>query len=325
MPSINELVEMGAEMVIRPPRYIYTDQELGPSDGFLDDTSFYRDDFTVHNADNQILHGCIFFPGSRNDTPKPNTCIIYCHGNAGNLLDCLQICVEYLRRGLAVCGFDFSGCGLSDGKYITVGCREVQDVDAVHTYLQKSYSFDHIVLWGRSMGAAVTIQQASLHPGRFVCCVADSPFARMMDVVDAMAEVMKNQFCGGFIVIPIGKSLIRSRIKKLTGMDIKHYSPIDVISDTSTPLFIAHSPDDNLIPFKQAELLFNKYVSPDRELYHLSGDHNSERTRQFFDTVFSFIESHAQIGFQVRPKTEENPLLAKYASTLERPQHSPLS
>jgi dienelactone hydrolase len=49
------------------------------------------------------------------------------------------------------------GCGLSDGKYITLGVKEVEDLDAV---IQHIYCDDHVStlgLWGRSMGAVTAL------------------------------------------------------------------------------------------------------------------------------------------------------------------------
>jgi alpha/beta superfamily hydrolase len=46
---------------------------------------------------------------------------------------------DLLLNEFSICSFDFSGAGNSDGKYVTLGYEEVHDLDAVLTYLKKSY------------------------------------------------------------------------------------------------------------------------------------------------------------------------------------------
>jgi alpha/beta superfamily hydrolase len=41
-----------------------------------------------------------------------------------------------LKRGISVCLFDFSGCGLSEGEYISLGWFEVEDIEAVIKHLK---------------------------------------------------------------------------------------------------------------------------------------------------------------------------------------------
>jgi hypothetical protein len=36
---------------------------------------------------------------------------------------------------ICVCTFDFSGSGISDGKYISLGAKEIFDIEAVINYL----------------------------------------------------------------------------------------------------------------------------------------------------------------------------------------------
>lgn len=54
--------------------------------------------------------------------------------------------------------FDFRGCGLSEGKYLTLGYLEKYDVQAVIEYVEKYYGGERRwMIWGRSMGAVTAI------------------------------------------------------------------------------------------------------------------------------------------------------------------------
>ena len=47
------------------------------------------------------------------------------------MLEGLAYAKYVLPMGINFCVFDFSGCGNSDGKYVTYGYREKDDIDIV--------------------------------------------------------------------------------------------------------------------------------------------------------------------------------------------------
>jgi pimeloyl-ACP methyl ester carboxylesterase len=53
--------------------------------------------------------------------------------------------------------FDFTGCGLSDGDYITLGWKERDDLHAVLSFIESQKRFISIVIWGGGMGAATAL------------------------------------------------------------------------------------------------------------------------------------------------------------------------
>mmetsp|Transcript_17308 Transcript_17308/g.16512 ORF Transcript_17308/g.16512 Transcript_17308/m.16512 type:complete len:90 (+) Transcript_17308:223-492(+) len=85
-------------------------------------------------------------------------CVIYMHGNGGNKLEGLFSYAELLlQQGITLFCFDFSGCGLSEGKWVTLGWKEVHDLKAVTDYLLGLGTVSKIGFWGRSMGGATSI------------------------------------------------------------------------------------------------------------------------------------------------------------------------
>ena len=56
--------------------------------------------------------------------------------------------------------FDFCGCGISEGKYISLGYYESLDTSEVIDYIQKHFKVEKIGIWGRSMGATTAILTA---------------------------------------------------------------------------------------------------------------------------------------------------------------------
>lgn len=74
--------------------------------------------------------------------------------------------------------FDFSGCGLSEGRYISLGWYERDDLAIVIKYLRESNKVSTIGLWGRSMGAITAMMHADRDPS-IAGLVLDSGFASL--------------------------------------------------------------------------------------------------------------------------------------------------
>jgi alpha/beta superfamily hydrolase len=53
--------------------------------------------------------------------------------------------------------FDFSGCGRSEGQWVTLGYKEQDDLQTVIDHLRGTNKVSLIGLWGRSMGAVTSI------------------------------------------------------------------------------------------------------------------------------------------------------------------------
>lgn len=90
-------------------------------------------------------------------------CFIYMHGNAGNKNEADAYIQLLNERGINLFSFDFSGCGNSEGEWVTLGWKEQKDLEAVINYLKGLGTVSKIGLWGRSMGAATTLMYLPEH------------------------------------------------------------------------------------------------------------------------------------------------------------------
>ncbi|KAF0698188.1 Aste57867_11173 [Aphanomyces stellatus] len=136
--------------IIRPPRHEYTAAALGPIDLNMGSGQIHRTDFVVLNGRNQALQCSVW------DTVAGCTsCVLYLHSISGSRVEALSLLGPLMQIGHAVAAVDFSGSGLSDGKYISMGLTEHQDVmaalKALHKY--RGGQFNVVHLWGRCMGA----------------------------------------------------------------------------------------------------------------------------------------------------------------------------
>ncbi|MGI9356175.1 MAG: alpha/beta hydrolase [Rhizobiaceae bacterium] len=174
--------------------------------------------------------------------------VLFFHGNAGNIshrLDSLKI---FHELNLDTLIFDYRGYGRSDGKVSEQGTY--RDADAVWRYLtvERGIPAADIVLFGRSLGAAIAAYVASRHgPGAIVL---ESGFVS----VPEMAATL----------YPWLPARQLARIGYPTG---------EYLQAASRPVLIVHSRGDDIIPFDQGKKLFELANEP-KHFLELRGSHN---------------------------------------------------
>nr|GMD47201.1 putative alpha/beta hydrolase [Ipomoea batatas] len=128
------------------------DQYLWEKDFTLAGRKYKRQDLELKNERGHTLRCSHYVPSSfPEDSPLP--CVIYCHGNSGCRADANEAAVILLSSYITVFTLDFSGSGLSDGDYVSLGWHEKNDLKVVISYLRDNPKISRIGLWGRSMGA----------------------------------------------------------------------------------------------------------------------------------------------------------------------------
>lgn len=162
--------------------------------------------------------------------------VLYCHGNGGNIGDRMSVLAGLRELGLAVLIFDYRGYGESSGRATVNGTR--LDVIAAWRHLVevRGYAPDEVVLWGRSLGGAVAIDQAAR--------------ATRVEMPPA-ALVVESSFTS---TVDIGEELYPWLPIKLFARKID-YPSRELIAEVDAPILLAHSPDDELIPASHGQRL----------------------------------------------------------------------
>jgi len=109
------------------------------------------------------------------------------HGNSSARIEALEIVPILLPSNISVFCFDFAGCGLSEGEYISLGWWEREDLGMIVEHLRKERHVSTIGLWGRSMGAVTALLYGDRDPS-IGGMVLDSPFSNMKVLVDELAK-----------------------------------------------------------------------------------------------------------------------------------------
>lgn len=270
--------------IIRPPRARYELQELGAAEFQMGGRSFRRQDVQVRNAQGLTLEGSWWQPVEYGRDQLP--CVVCMHGNSSCRLDALEILPLVLSMGITLFGFDFAGCGRSEGDFITLGYNEKEDAAKVIEFLRGSGRVSTIALWGRSMGAATALLHGHRDPS-IAAMVLDSPFSSLEQVARELIDGAQIRHKPAVLINAVLKFL-RKTIRKRTGMDILRLRPIDNVDSCFIPaLFVAGNKDEFVRPH-HAQEIHDRYAG-DKNLVLVEGDHNSDRPRYFRDSAAIFI------------------------------------
>ncbi len=209
------------------------------------------------------LHGW-FFP-----LPQDGPVILFCHGNAGNISHRLDNIVRLLEKGLQVFIFDYRGYGRSAGRPSEKGIY--LDGLAAYDYLvrEERLSPDRIVVFGRSLGAAVAIEVALQKEIRSV--ILESAFTSTKDMAKAV-----------LLFKPVSPFLPA------------HYNNLAKITQLRPPKLFVHGDQDEIVPFTMGKRLFEAARSP-KDFYPVRGaGHNDTYVvggKSYFDRLAAFAKN----------------------------------
>ena len=200
------------------------------------------EELTLSTTDGEQLHAW-FIPH-----PQARATLLFAHGNAGNIshrLDSIQV---FHDIGLNVLIFDYRGYGQSTGKPDEKGTY--RDADAAWAYLTVTRGIDpgKIILFGRSLGAAVITDLATrVEPAGVIL---ESAFISVPDMAATIYPWLPVRWLASY-----------------------HYDNGDKVARITRPLLIIHSRGDEIIPFEQGERLFQQASEP-KQFLELRGRHN---------------------------------------------------
>ncbi len=174
--------------------------------------------------------------------------LLFFHGNAGNIshrLDSLKI---FTDLGLDVLIFDYRGYGRSEGEISEQGTYLDAEAAWRHLTDDRHIPEKNIVLFGRSLGAAIAAHLAARHkPGALIM---ESAFTSVPDLAARYYRIFPVHW------------LARYR-----------YNAEDYLRSVRCPVLIVHSLDDEIIPSQHGRDLFAAANEP-KELLEIRGSHN---------------------------------------------------
>ena len=289
--KINFSYESLWKYIIRPTRYNYSEDLLGPTSFVYRGKVYQRKDYELISSMGYTMK-CSFVEPEISYRPKDEMpLVLYLHGNSSSRLEGMRMTEELLKKDINLFLIDFPGCGLSGGEYISLGYHEKDDVGVIIDFIETLPGVGNIGIWGRSMGAATTMLYAHKDPRIKAICV-DSPFADFKKLAKELTLRYAN--IPNFILETI-LSFIRSTIKKKNGMDINLLKPIEAAKKTFQPVLFIHAKNDELIGYHHSNDLFE--VCKGRKFIKLldTGGHNSRRPAKIVKQIGDFFNKYLNI------------------------------
>ena len=201
--------------------------------------------------------------------PQKRGVLLFFHGNAGNISHRLESLKIFHDLGLSVLIFDYRGYGRSEGTITEQGLY--RDAEAVWRYLteEKRILPEDIILFGRSLGAAVAAWLAARHQP--AALILESAFTSVPDLAQSLYPIFPARW------------LARSR-----------YSTDEYLKSVTCPVLVVHSRDDEIIAIRHGRSVFTTAREPKRFL-EIRGGHNDGffvSGRLYTDVLDSFLRTH---------------------------------
>ncbi len=201
---------------------------------------------------------------------KPRGAVLILHGNAGNISHRLEYLAMFNRLGYATLIVDYRGYGRSSGAPSEAGTYRDAEAAWRHLLETRRLGPQDIVVFGESLGGGVASWLAAKYPPRAL--ILASTFTSVPDL--------------GARVYPWLPVRWLARIE---------YNNRERIGQIAAPVLIAHSTQDDIIPFAHGEALFAAAREP-KQFLVLSGGHNDGflfSRGEWIAAVGAFLQSTA--------------------------------
>ncbi len=202
----------------------------------------------------------------------PVNVVILSHGYGGTGYKDLAVFSDfYIKQGYDILIIDQRTHGRSDGRYITFGAREQDDMALwVEKVIQIAGSDCRILLHGWSMGAATVYLAAAHHPAPQVRGV-------VFDCGYAVSEAQLLHAAQDFSKLP--KALLWYVLQFLKPLctimcdfNISDAAPLFVSSGMRLPIFFVHGDQDSVVPLWMGRRLFRATThAPYRDMLIVPG------------------------------------------------------
>lgn len=153
---------------------------------------------------------------------------------------------------------DHRACGQSEGKYLTFGCKEAEDLLLWVQFLVDRFGSDiKIGLYGISMGCATvtTLCGNSALPENVKFAVADCGYT---SAKDEFSYNLKKGHVPDFPII----NTVNFINKTFAGCEIYDMDPLSAIKNSKVPTLFIHGGKDDFVPTSMSYRMFNACPAP---------------------------------------------------------------
>ncbi|MBQ9279708.1 MAG: hypothetical protein IJ215_01485 [Clostridia bacterium] len=224
------------------------------------------EDVSITSHDGLKLHGILI------QNPNAKGIMIECHGYRSTAkFDLFTSCHEYYDLGYSLLLIDERTSNMSEGKYITLGIRESEDIIQWCEYVNHRFVGMPIILAGISMGASsVLMAVKDLGEDKNVKAVmADCGY------VSAWDEVI---YCLNHYFHLPGKCfihMINFWCLVLAKFSLKEKNTIECIKDAKIPILFVHGEEDDYVPKENSFRNYEEYAGTKKLVLFPKANHGT--------------------------------------------------
>lgn len=246
-------------------------------------------DVYVTSKDGLKLHG-YWIPAE-----NPRGTILLAHGYRSTLLVDFGLAFAFYHAlGMNVLVPQQRSHGESEGRYITFGVKESEDMKCWIQYHNTLYGNQQMILSGLSMGASTMLYLADQAlPSNIKCIIADCGFTSAKAILDKVFRTV--------VHLPSGPSLWAANIfaKVFANFSLTQKDTRKVLRNAKLPVLLIHGLADDFVPSYMTQQGY-EVCSSDKEILLVEGAGHGTSflvdKQTYTQRVIAFMEKHLE-GF----------------------------
>lgn len=202
----------------------------------------------LRNNTGKELYGCLFKPAG-----EVRGTVFLLTSNSGDIALWYDVTSIMIKNGFQVLSFDYQGIGKSNGEPDYNNALEDSQLYLDMMKSREDVKGTKIIFWGFGLGADLAVKLAFDNPNTADYLVLDSPYTSKRAITIHTTPWYLKPFVYPFVY---------------SGFSAKNLLP--QISDT--PILIVHSTEDQVVPYKMGEQLF-QIANPPKLFFESLGPH----------------------------------------------------
>ncbi len=193
--------------------------------------------------------------------------IIYFHGNAGNLYHRIDESTMLMKSGWDVLLIGYRGYGKSEGSPSEKGVYIDGESALNYAVVTLGYKLNMICLYGRSLGTAVAVNTAQNRDLARVILI--TPLSSGKDMSELFTGSMLSSLAGGT------------------------FDSIKKVNNIRVPVLIIHGTSDEIVPYVQGKMLYDKFTGTKKMVTIPYGRHNDlelTHPEMYWDSIYEFLK-----------------------------------
>lgn len=192
--------------------------------------------------------------------------VIFLHGNAGNLETRVDKLKQLIEMGYGYIIPAWRGFGKSGGKPTMLGLYK--DAEATINFVkERGYNLSETILIGESLGTGIAAEMATRH--KFKGLFLITPYMSIAERANELYPMM----------------LARHLTKD-------NFNVIDKVASINQPILIIHGTNDDVVPYRHSEEIFNKANEPKKLIIYPDVGHCDYNIKEVFAEMNEFFRSH---------------------------------